>query len=313
MTPTTGKISIASAHSTFVRVVQSRREHVEDDERPDEQPEDYDECQHWGGGGGGMLRVSFGMGAEGKVAYHPTVCVTAVRQERNRRTRTSRCGVRNEARTAARQGGGPRDHAARRRHRDRHRVDRDHRDRRRPRDGHRTRYLSVRRIGALVGRADGHDRRVRRQRSDKQRRTGRRRARDAPGIGFDLRSSPRRSRAPSWRTHGVWIRRPRMPRPRWWRSSVSSAAGSNASKPRSAVPRRRSRGTWTLAPHRTGWPAHSSGALRVETLASTSQSREASCSSACVAATTPETPLRHSLPRGLHELPFRERPPSRVE
>ena len=74
-------------------------------------------------------------------------------------------GRRHAARTAARHGGGSGDHAARRRHRDRHGVDRDHRRRRQPDDRLRPRELSVGRVGALVGRADRDDRRVRRQRS----------------------------------------------------------------------------------------------------------------------------------------------------
>ena len=99
--------------------------------------------------------------------------------------------------------------------------------------------LSVHRVRALVGRPDGHDRRVWRQRPHESRRTARRRGRHA--LGDRLPNGDHRGDHEHVRgALAARAERPRMPRLRWRSSSVSSTAGSHASRPRWAVPRRRS-------------------------------------------------------------------------
>ena len=125
----------------------------------------------------------------------------------------------------SRQCAGPGHHAARGRNRDRRCDDRDRPRGRPPDDGRRPRHLSVDRLRALVGRPDGHDGRLRRQRSGDCRRTAPRGARHAGGDrlpdGHHRRDHERVRSALD-----VSSRRARKPRLRRRSSSVSSTSGS---------------------------------------------------------------------------------------
>ena len=149
------------------------------------------------------------------------------RQDRNGRTRTTQDARGVEARTAARDGGGSRDHAAQRRHRDRHRVDHDDRRRRSPGQAGRPREHPVDRTGlrgpSKRSRPSGTATTIRRISPDSS-------SPCSSCSGNQLPDGDHCIDQRCWCSARAVSRVPRMPSLRRRSNSVSSRTGSNESR-----------------------------------------------------------------------------------